>query len=185
MRGSPWLVHFVHDLLQHLYILQVEIHTPHSNSRRDDKKFTFFESFYEVLLRWNIRYPDMQSFNVAKLVFCLSWPSHFLSEYGHLTLESFVFGHWTDAALNVWLNHKSCFIDWDSGATGDGECDQTEQRCRLQPAAGILSNIADPTPAKIHFCMQFIFCGGRICRLLWEFTYFGHLFFPDFHWSVY
>ena len=92
MRGSPWLVHFVHDLLQHLYILQVEIHTPHSNSRRDDKKFTFFESFYEVLLRWNIRYPDMQSFNVAKLVFCLSWPSHFLLEYGHLTLESFVFG---------------------------------------------------------------------------------------------
>ena len=117
-----------------------DTHTTH-NLRRGDKKFTFFESFYEVLLRWNIRYPDMQSFDVAKLVFCLSWPSHFLSEYGHLTLESLVFGHWTDAALNVWSNHKSCSIDWDSGGTGDwwrwpDRAAEKPPRAAVQAAAG-------------------------------------------------
>ena len=164
-------------------------HTTH-NSRRGDKKFTFFESFYEVLLRWNIRYPDIQSCDVAKLVFCLSWPSHFLSEYGHLTLESLVFGQKPRWMFGQTINLVLLIETVEALVTGD--CGQTEPqrsllvvRCRLQPAAGILSNIADPTPAKIHFCMQFIFCGGRICRLLWEFTYFGHLFFPDFHWSVY
>lgn len=129
------------------------------------------------------------------------WPSWCFACLGHhISCRNMDILHWKVWCLDTgqtprWMFGQTINLvllieTVEALVTGDGGQTEPQRsllvlRCRLQPAAGILSNIADPTPAKIHFCMQFIFCGGRICRLLWEFTYFGHLFFPDFHWSVY